>query len=275
MTDKLTEENERALPDAGDGEEADAKALKRRLLARVGIAVVLILALLGGLAVLDDLTAPPPKKPEVVAEAPTQPAGPVTGMESATPAVQVPPLSEERPTQESAGQIAPSAAEETPEPTTTSVAATPEISAQPTVQSSAPLKADVPESTGPGSRPLTKPANARLAMLKPSEAASAAKPLPPARPEPAAELVRATPAPASRPLTQAAARGGYLLQLGVFTSTAHAEELRAKLELNGIPAQIEARVQVGPFANRQEAEQMRAKLKKLGMEEGMLVATKK
>ncbi len=275
MTDKLTEENERALPDAGDGEEADAKALKRRLLTRVGIAAVLILALLGGLAVLDDLNAPPPKKPEVVAEAPTQSAGPAAGTESAAPAVQVPPLSEESPAQESAGQIAPPAAEEAPEPPAASVAATPEISAQPTLPGSAPLKAEVPESTGPGSRPLTKPANARLAMLKPSEAASATKPLPPARVEPAAELARAAPAPASRPLTQAAARGGYLLQLGVFTSTSHAEELRAKLELNGIPAQIEARVQVGPFASRAEAEQMRAKLKTLGMEEGMLVATRK
>ena len=54
-----------------------------------------------------------------------------------------------------------------------------------------------------------------------------------------------------------------------------AEELRAKLELNGIPAQIEARVQVGPFANREEAEQMRDKLRKLGLEGGVLVATKK
>ncbi|MBP7965883.1 MAG: SPOR domain-containing protein [Burkholderiaceae bacterium] len=74
---------------------------------------------------------------------------------------------------------------------------------------------------------------------------------------------------------QRAAGGGYLLQLGVFHNTASAEELRATLELNGIPAQIESRVQVGPFANRAEAEQAREKLKKLGLEGGMLVTTKK
>lgn len=74
---------------------------------------------------------------------------------------------------------------------------------------------------------------------------------------------------------QRAAGGSYLLQLGVFHNTASAEELRATLELNGIPAQIESRVQVGPFANRAEAEQAREKLKKLGLEGGMLVTAKK
>ena len=67
----------------------------------------------------------------------------------------------------------------------------------------------------------------------------------------------------------------FLLQLGVFNNTTNAEELRTKLELNGIPAQIESRVQVGPFKSRLEAEQVRNKLKQLGMEPGMLVATKK
>jgi len=60
------------------------------------------------------------------------------------------------------------------------------------------------------------------------------------------------------------------VQLGVFNNVANAEELRAKLELNGIPSQIEARVQVGPFGSRQEAEEARQKLSGLGLEPGDL-----
>lgn len=67
----------------------------------------------------------------------------------------------------------------------------------------------------------------------------------------------------------------FLLQMGVFTNVANAEELRAKLELAGIPAQIEARVQVGPFTSRQEAEQAREKLKSLGMAPGLVMAAHK
>jgi DedD protein len=67
----------------------------------------------------------------------------------------------------------------------------------------------------------------------------------------------------------------FLLQMGVFSSVANAEELRARLELAGVPTQIEARVQVGPFASRQEAEQARDKLKELGLEPGLVVAARK
>lgn len=275
MTSPTTPDHE---PAAERGEEG-GDDLKRRLLLRVGIAAALIVALLGGLAVLDEMNAPPPKPAEVVAEAPTRPTSPAPAATT-----QVPPLTEEKPAEP--------ATEETKKPEESSVAAAQETSAPPTTPtapSGAPSAAEVPEATGPGRRPLTRPATPRLAMLKPSEAASAVKlpPQAPLRAEANAELARqaqphvATQAPASRPLTQAVARGaaaggaGYLLQLGVFSSTAHAEELRAKLELNGIPAQIEARVQVGPFANREEAEQMRDKLRKLGLEGGVLVATKK
>jgi DedD protein len=113
-------------------------------------------------------------------------------------------------------------------------------------------------------------------MLKPSETIVSAKPAP--TPTYIAPLVRAPrqAAPASRPLTQPPGQTSvFLLQMGVFNNPVNAEELRAKLELNGIPSQIESRVQVGPFKNRQEAEQMREKLKQLGMETGMLVATKR
>jgi DedD protein len=63
--------------------------------------------------------------------------------------------------------------------------------------------------------------------------------------------------------------------MGVFSSVANAEELRARLELAGVPARIEARVQVGPFATRQEAEQAREKLRSLGMDPGLVMAARK
>ena len=257
MTANMTEENKRAALDEEDG---DSGELKRRLLTRVGIAAVLILALLGGLATLDSMNvsvnAPPPAKPaEVVAEAPTRPTSNPDNADSTAPTQQVPPLSEDKP----AEQVVQASTEEAKKPEE--------------------INADAAEPIGAG-RALTKPAGPRLAMMKPSEATTAAKPL--ERSQPAAELARqANPthvgAPAARPLTQAAARstagasgGAYLLQLGVFTSTAHAEELRAKLELNGITAQIESRVQ--DVAKRALGGK---KLRKLGMEGGVLVATKK
>jgi len=66
----------------------------------------------------------------------------------------------------------------------------------------------------------------------------------------------------------------FFVQLGVFSNVTNAEELRAKLELNGIPSQIEARVQVGPFASRQEAEAAREKLHALGLDGGLLISHK-
>jgi DedD protein len=66
-----------------------------------------------------------------------------------------------------------------------------------------------------------------------------------------------------------------VLQLGVFNNVTNAEELRAKLELAGVPAQVEARVQVGPFNSRQEAEEARQKLAAIGLEPGVVVAIKK
>jgi len=100
---------------------------------------------------------------------------------------------------------------------------------------------------------------------------------PAARPEPARELARgpAAPrrAPASRPITQAGERQ-YALQVGVFGNVANAEDLRAKLELHGIPSSIEARVHVGPFRTREEADAARARLKELGLDGGLLVTMK-
>ncbi|WP_373068903.1 SPOR domain-containing protein [Zavarzinia sp.] len=125
---------------------------------------------------------------------------------------------------------------------------------------------------------------------KPIEPAVEAKPEPTAVPErtaaPVAPPPKAAPAhppavhaapqraPASRPVTQAIERR-YALQMGVFSNMANAEDLRAKLVANGIPATIEARVHVGPFKTKQEVDAARAKLKALGLDDGLLITTKK
>ena len=45
----------------------------------------------------------------------------------------------------------------------------------------------------------------------------------------------------------------------------NAEELKARLEAQGIPVHIAMRVQVGPFKDRAEAEAMREKLQAMGI----------
>ena len=81
-----------------------------------------------------------------------------------------------------------------------------------------------------------------------------------------ARVVEVTPPPV-RPARQVE---GFLLQAGVFTSAERAEELHAKLTLQGIPSTIEARVHVGPFKDKAEAEAARGKLRAMGIDPVML-----
>lgn len=260
----------------------DVGELKQRLVKRAALAGGLIVTLLAGLAVVDVFNATPPTvqvavaptvsapvyKPPVLEDKPVLPPDPAGTTEAIKPEAALEPQA---------------AVEPPPAP---EVNATPSLSAKPVL----------PERL---ERPLTKPAVPHLAISKPNEPLPQLK-----RSEPTRELTRqattaqslsvpqasllAKPlasAPASRPLSKLAAQhaalagegrhGLYLLQLGVFNSTDNAEELRAKLELNGIPSQIEARVQVGPFKTRLEAEQARDKLRALGIEPGLVMALKK
>ncbi|GAA5178056.1 hypothetical protein GCM10025771_16540 [Niveibacterium umoris] len=84
-------------------------------------------------------------------------------------------------------------------------------------------------------------------------------------------VVQAEPAPAG---AKPPAGRAFALQAGVFSSAKNAEDLRARLELAGIPAQVESRVVVGPFKSRQDAEQAQNKLKTLGIARGQLVTVK-
>ena len=57
---------------------------------------------------------------------------------------------------------------------------------------------------------------------------------------------------------------GYRVQLGLFTNTANAEKMVAKLKEAGVEAHTETRVHLGPFKTRAEADEASTKLKALG-----------
>jgi DedD protein len=218
---------------AADGLPAeDDDALRKRLLSRIAVAGVAIVGLLGGLAVYDSIN-----KPQV----------PVMPPMAAAPAE--PPVVEEKPAEE---KSTPDEAE----PAATA-APTEEVVPERSETAFAPPPAEKPMKMA---KPLTAPATARRATMKPSEpAATAATP----------ERTAPAHAPASRPLARAAETARRFL--GVFGNHANAEELVTKLQAAGIPAQIESHVQVGPFASRAEADAARAKLKSLGIDDGLLV----
>jgi cell division protein FtsN len=229
-------------------------ALKRRLLNRIAVAAVVMVGLLGSLAIFDALNAPAPAPAKMAAAPAAVPAKEaVTAQEKPAEAVAEPAADAKA----EPAQVA-KAGEET----------VPEGTASPGALPLQPL---------PPEKRLTKPATGHTASMRPTEPVPPAA-SPAARPDPARELAQAptTPrrAPPSRPLTQAGERQ-YALQMGVFGNLANAEDLRAKLELNGIPSSIEARVHAGPFKTREEAELARAKLKELGLDGGLLLTLKK
>lgn len=238
MTDTSTPETE-PQPVAETG-PPDDEALKERLLKRVVVAAVVVAGLLGSLVIFDTIRTPAVSVPDKIATLP--PAAVVTPAPLAEPG--------------DAARV-PAEAGSGPGPQVENTV--PERSAAPDSLTVQPL---------PGEKPLTKLATGRLAMLHPAPPAPAAAP----PVEPARELARSHPE-ASRPLPQLTERQ-FGLQLGVFSNLANAEDLRARLEKNGIPATIEARVRAGPFATRAEAEIARAKLKELGIDDGLLITMK-
>lgn len=242
----------------------DDDALRKRLLSRIAVAGVAIVGLLGGLAVFDSLNRPQAPAMPPMAAAPVEPEP-----------------EEKKAVEEEKPVIAEKTEEKPVEPV-------PE-------KSETPIGPPVAETPLKPAKPLTPPATTRQATARPSQAAST-----PARPDAQQEIARAVPegtavpqarsqaaarpqqaapqqaatrhAPASRPLLQATETARrFLVQVGVFSSHANAEELTNKLHEAGIPAHIESRVQVGPFASRMEADAARAKLKAMGLDEGLLV----
>jgi cell division protein FtsN len=220
-------------PNLPDGDEA----LRRSLLKRVGVAAVLVVALLAALMLFDGQSGRDEQRVAPVArvEPPVKPI--------------------EQPTEPAVVDVVEQA----------DVAAVPEDTETPISRP----RAD--------ERPLTMPARAQNAAMRPAEPAATPKP------DAVRDIARAVPPKevatmptASRPIAQATESSRHFqLQMGVFNNLANAEELKTRLEAAGVPAHIEARVQVGPFASRREAEQAREKLKSLGMEPGLIVAARK
>lgn len=236
--------------------------LRKRLLSRIAVAGVVIAGLLGGLAVYDSLNKPQAPALPKMAEAPAEPAekSPVAEEKGAA----------EKPAEGGDGEKAAAAAPA--EPPADEKLAKAEAPVVPE-RTDTPLVPPAEKSLKPA-KPVTPPATARQATTKPGPSPAA-----PVKPDVPREIARTVPehstpahAPPSRPLTQAADTARrFLLQVGVFSNHANAEELVTRLQQAGIPAQIESRVQVGPFASRQEVDATRAKLKSLGIDDGMLV----
>lgn len=218
---------------------------KKNLLVRIGIAGVLIVALIGALALFEQQQSKP------------EPAAP-PGVSSPGPLQSLPEPGSQN---QASGEIAPPPAQP---PAGSEPPAEPERSGAPQIAEpatperlaggkSASEKAPPPEDTHP-----------RLVVGKGGE-------------PPAAPVAPSTaPILESRPIARpTAGGGGFLVQVGVFSNLDNAEELRRKLADAGVPAQIEARVQVGPFATRAEAAAAQKKLKSLGMDPGMLLPARR
>lgn len=235
----------------------DLNDIKRKLAWRMGAAGLMIVGLLGGLALFDRYSAPAvtePSEPQFTEPVPvpkkmvTQPVTPVEA-----PVVEAP-KDESKPAEPeaSAPPIDSSARLAEPPPR-------PEVPAQPAL----------PRASQPAARPTT--AAAPASPSKASEPKPATLATPASRP--AEPTTPQQPAQATPPVQAALSRlfKGFALQAGVFTDPRRAEELHAKLMLEGIPSSIESRVEVGPFKTRAEAEAARAKMKSLGIDTVLLL----
>ncbi|NWG88101.1 MAG: SPOR domain-containing protein [Hydrogenophilaceae bacterium] len=105
------------------------------------------------------------------------------------------------------------------------------------------------------SEPPPPPIIGKLPEPSPAPATAKLAPPPPqTKPAPHAVVPAAAPA-----------KGGFIVQLGVFSNPDNAKELVERLRQQGIRAEMETRVHVGPFLNRAEAEKAQAELRKLGL----------
>ena len=250
----------------------DLSDIKRKLAWRMGVAGLMIVGLLGGLAIFDRLSGPTetessnaPQFSEPVPVAKKLQTQPVT---TAEPTLEVPkastviaePESSAPPVDKSAPALEP------PPP--------PEVTRHPILpRPVAPVSRAASAATqlgpGPSSVKTGRPVEITKAVepIKSTTSAKHAEPIKYAKPPVSAE-------PTVAPLQPVAAPSrlfpGYALQVGVFADPRRAEELHARLTQEGIPSFIEARVEVGPFKTRDEADAARAKLNVLGIESVLL-----
>ena len=244
-------------------EQGDLSDIKRKLAWRMGVAGLMIVGLLGGLALFDHYSAPTvaePSEPQFTEPVPvpkkmvTQPVTP------AEPSAEAP-KGETKPTEPEssaapADKSAPPSAEPPPRPEVSAQPALPRAS-QPAARAAASVAVPAPASPASPAR-MAEP-KAATAAASANRASAPAEPAAPAQPV----------APAQPALSRLFS--GFALQAGVFTDPRRAEELHARLLLEGIPSSIESRVEVGPFKTRAEAEAARAKMKALGIDTVLLL----
>ncbi len=289
-------------------EQSDLSDIKRKLAKRMGVAALMIVGLLGGLAVFDRLSAPndtdsnnapqftepvpvarkvqtqpvtptepvalPPKENKVAAEPemtapPVDKSGVVVGLPP-PPEVMSQPVAAFPQQTQSVKPVQPAPAVQHPSGRASSggVAGATTGAATPVPPAAEPLPAKATTKTVRSVEPIREPESAN--SPEPSRPAAVAKAQEPAK---ATRAVESSESPVVvAPPTSASTRllSGYALQVGVFSDPRRAEELHAKLTQEGIPAFIEARVEVGPFKSKEEADAARARLNALGIESVML-----
>jgi len=237
-------------------EPGDLSDIKRKLAWRMGVAGLMIVGLLGGLALFDHYSAPTvtePSEPQFTEPVPvpkklvTQPVTPVEPTAEA-------PKDETKATEPESSAAPVGKSEPLAEPPPR-----PEVSANPAL----------PRASKPAARAATS-----VASPVPASPAKATEPKPATMAVPASRASEPVePAAPAQPAQPALSRlfSGFALQAGVFSDPRRAEDLHAKLMQEGIPSSIESRVEVGPFKTRAEAEATRAKLKALGIDTVLLL----
>lgn len=248
----------------------DESDMRNMLAKRLAVAGGLVAILLGMLGLFDHFSQPSDEEelpvftrpvPVVPKKMLTQPVTPAEIEPEPTPAA----LPAAEPNTSSA--VAPSAAE-LPPPPVVSAAPVTEPARQATSVARVPARLAPSEAATPKAEPTAMP---EKTVAPPSSQSSTVRPRVQAAPTPTqspapsaatARVIESVPAAAASPRLFS----GFVLQAGVFTSAARAEELHARLTLSGIPSSIEARVQVGPFKTRQEAAAAQEKLRELGVE---------
>lgn len=225
----------------------DLSDIKRKLAWRMGIAGLMIVGLLGGLALFDYTSSRVESEPAAVHYTEPVPVAKKTVTQPVTP---VEPASEPKEEKKEAAPEASAAPVDKSAPKI-DLPSRPEVAAQPAL----------PKATQPAMR--TGSGSAATASAKPVETRAVSGVVAPMRSEPAPSA----PPPPSPPRLFS----GFAVQAGVFSDPRRAEELHARLTLEGIPSTIEARVQAGPFKSKEEAEAARVKMKALGIDAVMLM----
>ncbi|MBS1191131.1 MAG: Sporulation related protein [Rhodocyclaceae bacterium] len=233
--------------------------LRNTLVKRLAVAGVLVAVLLGVLAFFDYLATPEaPETPVFTQPVPVPPRKEVT--QPVTPAQPTPETPKpEAPPEQPAGPP--------PKPVVPIQPAPPVPEARPEAKAAAkPAIPPAPPQPLPRPQPQLQPARPALPVPVPAPAVPVARvPSEPKFVPPAARLPETVMPTPQLPLPLRLLPG-YVVQAGVFTSVQRAEEIHAKLTLNGIPSTLEARVQAGPFKNRAEAAAAQEKMKALGIE---------